>query len=360
LTFTATVNALTTGLPALSGTVQFEVDGTPFGAPVNFSGGKAVSPAITTIPAGTRTITAVYSNDPNYVSNSGSTSERIAKAGLTVTANPQSVVYGNAAPRLTYTITGFLNGESESVVSGAPTLVTTGTPSSPPGAYPITIGAGTLTAANYNFTNFIGDTLTVVAPPLVILTGVREETNKKRQVIGVALTFSGAVEAAQASETATYRLATPGKKGSYTAKNVGIIKLRSAAYTASTDSVTLTPKKPFALTKPVQVLVYGTGSSGLEDSLGRLIDGDHNGTAGGNAVAILTKKGATIDAAPLARVEAHDRRALKSDLIDLLLERDDFSGLTQTFGAHRAARRVEQRPLGQFRGSLLDFPMYGW
>ena len=36
----------------------------------------------------------------------------------------------------------------------------------------------------------------------------------------------------------------------------------------------------------------GNPPSGLEDSQGRLIDGNDNGQAGGNAVAIVTTKGA--------------------------------------------------------------------
>ena len=65
-------------------------------------------------------------------------------------------------------------------------------------------------------------------------------------------------------------------------------------YTASNNTVALTPKKPFALTKPVQVLVYGTGPTALQDTEGRDIDGDHNGTAGGNAIAIIAKKGVAL------------------------------------------------------------------
>ena len=66
----------------------------------------------------------------------------------------------------------------------------------------------------------------------------------------------------------------------------------------------LTPKKPFALTKPVQLLVNGLAPSGLQDSYGRYIDGDHNGTAGSNAIAILSKKGVTVDAVELVRTRS--------------------------------------------------------
>ncbi len=65
--------------------------------------------------------------------------------------------------------------------------------------------------------------------------------------------------------------------------------------------MTLTPKSPFSLAKPVQLTVVGTGASGLQDTLGRLIDGDDDGQGGSNAVAVLTKKSVKFDAVELAR-----------------------------------------------------------
>ena len=97
------------------------------------------------------------------------------------------------------------------------------------------------------------------APPLVKLSSVVEKTNKKHQLTEVLVTFSGAVNMIEADSINTYRLATAGKKRSYTAKNAGVIKLRSAVYDGSSNTVALTPKKPFALTRPVELLVYGTG-----------------------------------------------------------------------------------------------------
>jgi hypothetical protein len=122
--------------------------------------------------------------------------------------------------------------------------------------------------------------------------------------------------------------ATGGKNGSFTAKNAKIAKLKSAAYNGATNTVTLTPKKPFALTKSVQRVVYGTGSSGLQDTYGRFIDGDHKGTPGGDAVAILTRGGATIEAIvascqlPVAREDGN--RRLHAAVVDALLEREDL------------------------------------
>ena len=58
--------------------------------------------------------------------------------------------------------------------------------------------------------------------------------------------------------------------------------------------MTLTPKKPFAVKKTVQLRVNGQPPSGLHDTAGDLIDGDHDGQPDGNAVALLRRNGATI------------------------------------------------------------------
>jgi len=86
----------------------------------------------------------------------------VTKAPLTVAATPNQIMgYGQAVPGLTYTISGFLNGDTASVVSGAPVLTTTATASSPTGSYPITVALGTLSAANYAFTTFVNGSLSV-------------------------------------------------------------------------------------------------------------------------------------------------------------------------------------------------------
>ena len=67
-------------------------------------------------------------------------------------ASSVAVVYGHTPPSLTaYKLTGFVNGDTASVVSGAPVLSTTVTSTTPAGLYKIGIQTGTLTAANYVF-----------------------------------------------------------------------------------------------------------------------------------------------------------------------------------------------------------------
>jgi len=116
----------------------------------------------------------------------------------------------------------------------------------------------------------------------------------------------------------------------------GDIDLRSAVYSPSTNMVALTPKKPFALTKPVQLQINGSAPLGLQDSYGRLIDGDHNGTAGGNAIAILSKKGVTVNAVELFRT--HSQSTTTTAVIDALLERGELAALRHSLRARREGR----------------------
>jgi hypothetical protein len=54
--------------------------------------------------------------------------------------------------------------------------------------------------------------------------------------------------------------------------------------------------KPFEVSEPAPLPINGPPLAGLPDGSGRLIDGDHNGTLGGNAMAILPRGGAVIKA----------------------------------------------------------------
>jgi hypothetical protein len=127
---------------------------------------------------------------------------------------------------------------------------------------------------------------------LVTVDGVQFVMNKKHRVKEVIIGFSGDLSQSGAQNLAEYRLVMAGKRGTFTTKHPKLIKLRSAAYSGTSDSVTLTPKKPFSLCKPVQLQISGEPPWGLDDTLGRLIDGNHDGQAGGNAVVVIKRSGA--------------------------------------------------------------------
>jgi hypothetical protein len=166
---TATLSPSTVGGLATAGeTVTFLNGATTIGTATLDSSGVATL-TLTTLPAGTSSLTAVYPGDPNFLSATSSPlSFSVGHAVLTVTANALSKVYGSANPTLTYAMTGFLNTDTQaSATTGAPTLTTTAVMSSPPATYPIIATVGTLTAANYTFT-FVAGTLTVTEPVLTV------------------------------------------------------------------------------------------------------------------------------------------------------------------------------------------------
>jgi len=160
--------------------------------------------------------------------------------------------------------------------------------------------------------------------------------NKKHQVTEILIGFSGALNAAEAQELGIYRLTTAGTHGSFTAKNAQIIKLKSAIYDAANDTVALFPKKPFALTKKVQLQVDGVPPSGLEDSFGRLIDGADNGQAGSNADVILSKGGVSLTALALGSTGVP--KSVNAARVDALLESDALAGVTRSHHLRRERR----------------------
>jgi uncharacterized delta-60 repeat protein len=113
----------------------------------------------------------------------------VLPATLTVTADNKFKTPGTPVPSLTFTITGFANGDKQgSAVSGSPDISTTATAVSDPGAYPITVADGTLAAANYTFT-FVNGTLMVGdnLPPSLAIT-----SHSDLQIVAVAtITLTG-------------------------------------------------------------------------------------------------------------------------------------------------------------------------
>ena len=79
VTILATVSAVAPGAGTPTGTVQFQIDGTNFGPPVDLVDGLATSEAISTLALGNHTLTASYSGDNNF--------DPGASAGLIQTVN---------------------------------------------------------------------------------------------------------------------------------------------------------------------------------------------------------------------------------------------------------------------------------
>ena len=112
--------------------------------------------------AGDYTSTA-SGTDGNYNLSFVNGTLRIAKAHLTVTADDQSRLYGEANPTFTETLSGFVPGESSLVVTGTATGSSTAGFNTAAGSAIIVASASGLSATNYDFSNLVDGVLTIVA-----------------------------------------------------------------------------------------------------------------------------------------------------------------------------------------------------
>ena len=136
----------------------------------------------TVLAAGTHTLQVLFTptDGATYATQSMTRQITVSKATLTVTANAQTKVYGAPDPALTFTATGFINGDTEATaLSGALDRAI----GSNVGKYAINIGTLT-TSANYNG-SFTGALLEITAAPLSIA------ASDATKVYGDTKTFAG-------------------------------------------------------------------------------------------------------------------------------------------------------------------------
>ena len=152
--------------------VTFSVNGASVGSATTNGAGQAIlTVSVAGIPLGSYpgAVSASFAGDTMFTTSSGAGSLTVNRAVLTVVANSVLKIYQDPNPPFTYSITGFLNGDTAAVVSGSTTCntVVPTDASTPPGRYAIHCPVGSLTAANYTFTTFDG-TLIVNKPPLTV------------------------------------------------------------------------------------------------------------------------------------------------------------------------------------------------
>ncbi len=284
LTFSdvVSVGSANNGNPA--GSVQFKDNGNNLGSPVSTS--SATSNKTTTyqlsvsnLSAGAHTITAVYtSSDTTQWGNSTSAglSETINMGTVTVTANPQTKVYGASVPTLTYSYSGLQNGDS---FTGS--LATTGTASSNVGTYAIT--QGTLSAGPNYTINYTGANLAVTTAPLTVTADAKSKVYGAT-VPSLTYGYSGLVNG-DTSGVFSGSLVTTGTASS----NVGSYPISQGTLSAGSNyaisytgaNLTVTTA-PLTVTADAKSKVYGATVPSLTYGYSGLVNGDTSGVFSGS------------------------------------------------------------------------------
>lgn len=172
-TLTVTANNLSRAYGAGNPTLTAAFSGLVNGD--TLAGATSGTPSLTTTatslsPVGTYTITAALGTltSSKYTFAFVNGTLTVNPAVLTVAATNASRAYGASNPGFTYTVTGFVNGDTQaSATTGAPNLTSTATAASAAGTYTITTTAGTLGAINYTF-SYLNGTLTVTPAVLTV------------------------------------------------------------------------------------------------------------------------------------------------------------------------------------------------
>jgi hypothetical protein len=166
VTYPASANVtvtVTSAMATVTGNVSLTVDsGSPLTQPLS-SGAAAF--ALPVLSAGNHSLGASYAAQGNFAASTATGALTVNQAPLTVTAKNASRVYGEPNPQFTATYSGFVNGDTASVLKGTLTCTTAAASSSPVGAYPVNCSGQT--ATNYAVTYKPGS-LTVNQAPLTV------------------------------------------------------------------------------------------------------------------------------------------------------------------------------------------------
>jgi len=233
---------------------------------------SAVGQYAVTAAAGT-----LYSDNYSFVYTNATLT--ITPAALTVTAVNKSVTYGGAMPTLTYSMRGFVNGDTQSnSVTGAPQLATSAMNSSSVGQYAIGVGAGTLSAANYSFL-CVNGTLTV-SPAVLTVAAVSQSMTYGGSLPAMAYTETGFVngDVRNTSVTGVPQLSTVATSQSLAGRyaiSVGPGTLSAMNYSFVFVAATLTINKAvLTVSAAGQIMSYGGSLPALTYSLLGFVNGD--------------------------------------------------------------------------------------
>lgn len=137
--------------------------------------------------AGTTTVTATQAGNNEYQPFVRNFTLTVNKFPLNITAVNKTMEYGDAVPAYELIYSGFVNGETSSVLTSQPTITCSATNTSNVGNYSIVPSGAS--ASNYNISYFNG-TLTINKAPLTI-TANSYTINQKDELPEYGVTYDG-------------------------------------------------------------------------------------------------------------------------------------------------------------------------
>jgi hypothetical protein len=191
--------------------------------------------------AGSYAITASGASDPDYTISYTPGTFNITPATLTVTADNQSKVYGQANPVLSASYSGFVNGDTAAVLNGTATVSTQAGLYSSPGTYPITAGPGNLADPDYVFL-LVNGSLTISKASTATAPSV-SATTPLAGVDAVTLTATVAINAPGGGSftgTVDFFDTTAGKDLGSTGLVNGVASLSAGTLAAGSHAITAT------------------------------------------------------------------------------------------------------------------------
>ena len=241
------------------------------------TGSATLNTAVTTttgvgnyaITANIGTLTA-----PNYTFGFSNGILSVTPALLTGTANNQIRLYGQTNPVFTATYNGFVNSETESVLTGTLSGSTSADTNSPVGMYAITVSGQS--AANYNIT-YVAGTLSVTPAPVLVTPNDESRAYGQTNPVFTA-TITGLVNGEPArvldgTLVLTTSAETNSPIGTYPIEASGLTTT-NYSLTFSNGTLTITP---FALvvTADNQSKAYGSANPALTGTLTGVQNGDN-------------------------------------------------------------------------------------
>ena len=211
--------------------------------------------------------------DPNYSFSYVNGSVEVDPAPLSVAASSASATYGSAAPTITPSYSGFVNGDSASSLTTPPTCSTSATASSPVGSYPSSCAG----AVDPNYTiSYVGGEV-VVGSAVLVVSASSDTMTYGGAVPTVTASYSGFVNGDSASSLTTApscstSATSSSPVGSYPSSCTGAVDPNyTISYVGGETTIGLAP---LMVTASSASATYGSAAPTITPSYSGFVNGD--------------------------------------------------------------------------------------